>query len=182
MPHINLPGDKAGIVSLFEYNPITGRLLNQLADELLNKNATDSYTAEERELVGTYVSYLNHCNFCYKSHKEMVNYFHGGNDDDFAEMVCKDIENAPVRDKVKAFLKIAEKVHIDARNVTAEDIERARSFGATDDEIHDTVLIAAAFSLYNRYVDGLKTVEWGSRDIYKERARLTAEGGYFHDS
>ena len=74
-------------------------------------------------------------------------------------------------------LAIADKVRRDGKAVQSEDIESARREGATDLEIHDTVLIAAAFSMYNRYVDGLAT--WAPEDpaAYRESgARLAREG------
>jgi hypothetical protein len=39
--------------------------------------------------------------------------------------------------------------------VTPEQIAPAPEAGASDKEIHDTVLIAASFCMLNRYVDGL---------------------------
>ena len=58
------------------------------------------------------------------------------------------------------------------------DIERARAAGATDVEIHDTVLIAAAFCMFNRYVDGLGTWQPDDPSMYRESGRRTAELGY----
>jgi hypothetical protein len=62
--------------------------------------------------------------------------------------------------------------------VTAELVEAARKQGATDVEIHDTVLIAAAFCMYNRYVDGLATFAPDDPENYAERARALVEHGY----
>jgi len=92
--------------------------------------------------------------------------------------VKTDFEHAPISEKLKALLVIAGKTAISGKNVTAADVARAREFGATDLEIHDTVLIAAVFCLCNRYVDGLAT--WAPDDpaFYRERAALVAEHGY----
>jgi hypothetical protein len=89
-------------------------------------------------------------------------------------------EQAPVSDKLKALLAIAGKVQKGGKSVTTADIERARKHGATDREIHDTVLIAAAFCMYNRYVDGLAT--WAPQDPqpYRERGAILAEDGYIN--
>jgi len=88
-------------------------------------------------------------------------------------------QTAPISDKLKALLAIAEQVQIDGKNVTKEFVETARKHGATDADIHDTVLIAAAFCMYNRYVDGLAT--WQPRDpgMYKQMGIRMAEEGYF---
>jgi hypothetical protein len=62
--------------------------------------------------------------------------------------------------------------------VTSEDVDRARAHGATDLEIHDTVLIAAFFGLCNRYVDGLATWTPQDPDFYRQRAAIVATQGY----
>ena len=92
--------------------------------------------------------------------------------------VKQDTESAGVSDKLKALLAIAGKVQSGGKNVLAEDIERARLQGATDLEIHDTVLIAAAFCMYNRYADRLAT--WAPQDAkrYRQQGARHAEQGY----
>jgi alkylhydroperoxidase/carboxymuconolactone decarboxylase family protein YurZ len=87
-----------------------------------------------------------------------------------AEKVKSDITTAPVSIKMKALLSIASEVQRGGRNVNEESIAKARENGATDIEIHDTVLIAALFCLYNRYVDGLATVTPADPDFYKNLA------------
>ena len=79
---------------------------------------------------------------------------------------------------MKALLALADKVRESGKSVRLEDIERARREGATDIEIHDTVLIAAAFSMYNRYVDGLAT--WAPEDpaAYRAEGEKLAREGY----
>jgi hypothetical protein len=62
--------------------------------------------------------------------------------------------------------------------VTTEDVERARQQGATDKEIHDTVLIAAAFCMYNRYVDGLATWQPRDAEVYREIGLRVVNHGY----
>src|SRR6185503_17053091 len=99
-------------------------------------------------------------------------------DEDLVVKVKGDPQHAAISDKLKALLVIAEKVAESGRSVTAEDVERARALGATDLEIHDTVLIAAVFCLCNRYVDGLATWAPDDPDFYRQRAALIAEHGY----
>jgi hypothetical protein len=92
--------------------------------------------------------------------------------------VKRDFERAGISDKLKALLNIAGKVQSSGRNLQPEDIERTREQRATDQEVHTTVLIAAAFRMYNSYVNGLAT--WSPPDIpgYRERAAQVAEHGY----
>ena len=92
--------------------------------------------------------------------------------------VKRDFEQAGISDKLKALLVIAAKTARGGTHVTAADVARARSHGATDVEIHDTVLIAAAFCMFNRYVDGLATWTPVEPEAYRDRAGLVAEHGY----
>jgi AhpD family alkylhydroperoxidase len=92
--------------------------------------------------------------------------------------VIKNGERADVGPKLQALLAIAEKVRLDGRSVSAADVQRAREAGADDKAIHDTVLIAAAFCMFNRYVDGLATVSLDRPEDYAEHAKPLAEGGY----
>lgn len=87
-------------------------------------------------------------------------------------------EEAEISAKLKALLAIAGRVQADAKAVTPELVRKAREEGATDLEIHDTVLMAAAFCMYNRYVDGLAT--WQPRDegMYRAMGKQLAEQGY----
>jgi alkylhydroperoxidase/carboxymuconolactone decarboxylase family protein YurZ len=101
-----------------------------------------------------------------------------GHDEALVQKVKTDWADANISPKLKALLNIAGKVQLGGKHVTAEDIAAARDLGATDLEIHDTVLIAAVFCLCNRYVDGLGT--WAPQDpgIYRERAAKVVEHGY----
>ncbi|HEX3985673.1 MAG TPA: hypothetical protein VHX13_03600 [Acidobacteriaceae bacterium] len=87
------------------------------------------------------------------------------------KQVKTDFESAPVSPKLKALLAIAGKVQQDGKRVTLDDIARAKAQGATDPEIHDTVLIAAAFCMYNRYVDGLGTWQPRDKSMYAEMGK-----------
>ncbi len=92
--------------------------------------------------------------------------------------VKRDFANAPISEKLKALLRIAEKAQKSGKQVTPENVDQARRLGASDQEIHDTVLIAAAFCMYNRYVDGLGSWAPADPEVYKQRAAAVAEGGY----
>lgn len=175
MAHIPLPEGLPGIRGLFTFRPETARPLCELAEILLH--APGTLTPAERELIATYVSSQNACHYCQTSHGAIASRHLGGNDQLVLD-VKRDFEHAQVSEKLKALLAVAGKVQHGGRNVQPADIERARRQGATDQEIHDTVLIAAAFCMYNRYVDGLAT--WAPPDPadYRERAAKVARDGY----
>ena len=178
MAHIALPEGLPGISGAFAFRPETAKPMRALADVLLHE--PNSLTPGERELIATYVSSQNDCYFCQTSHGAAASCHLAG--DDVVQRVKTDFENAPIAPKLKALLAIARKVRRDGTLVTAEDIERARREGSSDLEIHDTVLIAAAFCMYNRYVDGLDT--WQPRDagMYAQMGQHLAEHGYLKSS
>lgn len=175
MPHIALPEGLPGIRSAMAFRPETAKPLNQLVEVLLRDSHTLS--AGERELIATYVSYLNDCYYCQTIHGAIA--AANLNDDEaLVTQVKADFQHAAISDKLKALLMIAAKVQKGGKHVTSEDVERARSLGATDLEIHDTVLIAAAFCMYNRYVDGLATYQPRDENSYRERGKQIARDGY----
>ena len=155
MPHIKLPEGYPGISAGFTYRPETAKPMRELADILLHQ--PNSLTPGERELIATYVSSRNCTTFCVMSHGAAAASHLG--DAGRRERVKADFLTAPISMKLKALLMIAGKVQQDGKLVMEADVVAARAIGATDIEIHDTVLIAAAFSMYNRYVDGLGTVQ-----------------------
>ena len=178
MAYIALPEDMPGISGAFAFRPETAKPMRELAHVLLHES--NSLTSGERELIATYVSSQNNCYFCQTSHGAAAACHLGS--DDFVRSVKADFESASISPKLKALLVIAGKVQRDGKLVTTEDVERARKENASDVEIHDTVLIAAAFCMYNRYVDGLDT--WQPRDagMYAQMGQHLAEHGYLKSS
>ena len=136
MAYINTGINRPGIVELMMYKPSTGHALSNLAHALLIEDSPLS--SGDRELIASYVSYLNECEFCHLSHSAAANAHFG----DEGKM---------------------------------EDIQAAKSSGANDEEIHDTVLIAAAFCMYNRYVDGLGTTP-ANKEEYSEMGKRMTKG------
>jgi uncharacterized peroxidase-related enzyme len=149
--------------------------MSALADALLH--APNSLSRGERETIAAYVSSLNDCAFCHRSHAAVAS-CHLGDDGATVASVVKDVDAAPVSAKMKALLAIAARVQQSGRDVREADLARARAEGATDVEIHDTVLIAAAFCMFNRYVDGLGALTPSDPAGYRERARYVADHGY----
>ncbi|MBS1501437.1 MAG: carboxymuconolactone decarboxylase family protein [Bacteroidetes bacterium] len=176
MAHIELNNDLPGIRGLMAYRPETEAPLNFLAETLLHDD-NNTLSCGERELIGAYVSYLNDCFFCQNVHGAMAGHYLGCSIDQI-DRIKQDFETAAIDGKMKALLSIAASVQKDGKSVTTEQIEEARRNGATDVEIHDTVLIAAAFCMFNRYVDGLATWAPADRQVYVNRAPQGALNGY----
>jgi len=174
MPHIKLPEGVPGIGAGFAFRPETAKPMRELAHILLHES--NSLTPGERELIASYVSSRNRCHFCYSSHAAAASAHLG--DSSIVEKVKADFLSAPVSPRLKALLAIAGKVQQDGKLVSAADVQAARKEGATDLEIHDTVLIAAAFSMYNRYVDGLGTWQPDNPAMYAQMGEQLAKGGY----
>jgi len=177
MAHIKLPEGLPGIRGPMAFRPETSKPLNELAEVLLRSE--NSLTRGERELIATYVSSLNDCFFCQNAHGGIAQHYLQC-DMPFIDAVKKDFETTPISAKLKALLAIAESVQKGGKQVTDEQISRAKALGVTDIEIHDTVLIAAAFCMFNRYVDGLGTWAPQDRQIYVERGPRRAEEGYIN--
>ena len=175
MPHIVLPENQPGIRGAMAFRPETARPLNDLVEVLLR--GPNSLSPGERELIATYVSYLNDCHYCQSIHGAIAA-AHLDGDEELVRRVKADFQYADISEKLKALLVIASKVQRGGKNVTPEDVAHARNLGATDVEIHDTVLIAAAFCMYNRYVDGLGTVQPHDEAMYRERGKMVARDGY----
>jgi uncharacterized peroxidase-related enzyme len=175
MPHIDLPDGLPGIRGPMAFRPETAKPLNELADVLLR--GANTLTPGERELIATFVSARNDCRYCQTIHGAIAAH-HLGGDEALVVHVKWDPDGAAISPKLKALLVIAGHVQAGGKEVTAADVAQARAHGATDLEIHDTVLIAAAFCMFNRYVDGLATWAPDDPDFYRQRAALVAEHGY----
>jgi uncharacterized peroxidase-related enzyme len=156
------------------FRPETAKPINELVDVLLRGRHTLS--PGERELIATYVSTQNDCEYCQTIHGAIA--AHHLKSEKLVVSVKDDFQTAPISAKLKALLIIAGKTAKGGKNVTSTDVARAREVGATDIEIHDTVLIAAVFCMCNRYVDGLATWAPNDPDFYRQRAALVAANGY----
>ena len=175
MAHITLPAELPGIRGPMAFRPETAAPINELVNVLLL--APSTLSPADRELIAAFVSSQNDCRYCHTFHGAMAAH-HLGGDEALVESVKCDFEHAAVSAKMKALLAIAAKVQQSGKSVLAEDIDAARREGATDLEIHDTVLIAAVFCMCNRYVDGLATWMPDDADFYRRRAAVVAEHGY----
>jgi uncharacterized peroxidase-related enzyme len=174
MPHIQLPEELPGIRGLLAFRPETAKPLGDLADALLH--APGTLSPGDREMIAAYVSRLNDCTFCHNSHAAIAA-CHLENEN-LVTTVMQGPDTAAISEKLKALLAVAARVQQGGRAVRTEDIDRARRAGATDTEIHDTVLIAAAFCMFNRYVDALATWAPSDPEGYRQRAADVAKLGY----
>jgi uncharacterized peroxidase-related enzyme len=174
MPYIPLEEHLPGITGLLEYRKDSAAPIRELTQILLR--GPSSLTEGERELIATVVSSRNECRFCTAAHTAAANVLLDENET--SEAIKRDIATAPVSDKMKALLRIAAQVQESGRKVTAASVAEAKAAGATDKEIHDTVLIAALFCLYNRYVDGLATVTPSDPAFYQGLGQRLKDHGY----
>lgn len=177
MAYIKLNNNFPGIVGLMHFRPETAKPLNELAETLLR--GPSSLSSAEREMIASYVSYQNECHFCHSSHGAAAAH-HLDGDLSLLDDIKKDFEKTEISGKLRTLLNIAKKVQVLGNQVTEADIEAARVEGATDLEIHDTVLIAAAFCMYNRYVDGLGTWAPEDNDAYDDTGKMLASEGYLN--
>jgi uncharacterized peroxidase-related enzyme len=175
MAHIKVPDNLPGILGPMAISPESTKALRELAEVLLR--GPNTLTPGEREIIATYVSSQNDCCFCQLSHGAAAAEHLGGNYE-LIDRIKQNFGTAEISEKLRALLAIAGKVQKGGKHVTGEDVERARQQGATDKEIHDTVLIAAAFCMYNRYVDGLGTWQPTDPKAYREMGRSMADVGY----
>lgn len=176
MAHIALTDESLpGIVGLLNYRPETAKPLLELAETLLR--APNSLSSGERELIASSVSWWNQCHFCHTSHgAAAAAHLHSGMD--LIDEIQQGFPHTPISGKLRALLQIARQVQQGGKEVTEEDIRQARAEGATDTEIHDTVLIAAAFCMFNRYVDGLGTWAPREKEAYRQMGEQMAFQGY----
>lgn len=175
MAYIQVPEGVPGIRSLVMFRPETGQYLYELAQVLLRGESPLSEA--ERELIAAYVSSRNNCMFCMSSHAAAARCLYG-EEKYIVDEVLADMQRASITDKMKSLLNIAGKVQVLGKEVKQNDIDDAKELGASEREIHDSVLIAATFSMFNRYVDGLAS--WTPTDpvAYEEMGKRMTEKGY----
>lgn len=174
MAYIAVEKHLPGITGLLEYRQDTAQPIRDLTEILMCGPST--LTKVERELIATLVSSKNQCVFCTAAHAAVVDAMLG--ETQTCQSVLGNYESAPVSDKMKALLSIAENVTAAGKNVTDTCVQKAKNAGATDLEIHDTVLIAALFCLYNKYVDGLSTLTPTNPEFYQSLGHKIKDHGY----
>lgn len=175
MAYIAVEEGVPGIRSLFNFSPETGKPLCELAEVLLR--GPSPLSSAERELIAAYVSHRNGCMFCMQSHAAAARCLYSAHRGVVDQLLHH--QNAgDLSAKMKALLLIAGKVQVSGKSVTTQDIDAAKKAGAADTDIHDTVLIAASFSLFNRYVDGLASFTPVGEAAYEEMGKRMSTIGY----
>ena len=178
MAHIKVAEGAPGIMGLLKQYPESAKPLMNLAEHLL-KSETEGLNSAERETIAAYVSNLNECVFCSESHAGAADAYWG--EAGFSKMAWSG-EQSAYSDRLKSYLKIAEQVQATPTRVNKEDVEHAKSLGATDQDLHDVVLIASAFCMFNRYVDALDTFAPPRGDQgYMNMGQMLAQGGYLQE-
>jgi uncharacterized peroxidase-related enzyme len=173
MPHIPVRAELPGIAGLLAFKPATGALLAEFVHQLLRGDSP--LTPAERETIAAYVSRLNECEFCARSHGATIAHLDHGPELREAALLGPDASALP--DRLRALLRLARAVATSGRG-TAPDVAAARDAGASDEEIHDTILVAAAFCMLNRYVDGLDAVTPTEDAAYDQMGVRLADSGY----
>jgi uncharacterized peroxidase-related enzyme len=174
VPHISVPDELPGIVGLLAFKPETAATISAFTQQLLR--GPSSLTPGERELIAAVVSRRNECQFCARAHTAAAQHVTG--DRDLVDAVIRDPASAPVSEKMRALLGVASKVQSSGLDVTDDDIAAVRAAGASDEDLHDAVLVAAAFCMFNRYVDGLAANTPTDPAVYEVIGRNLADDGY----
>ncbi len=175
MSHIELNNDLPGILGPMHAYPEASKALNLMADTILSRPSA-TLSMAERELIASYVSFLNDCQFCSLSHAAVADIHM--KEDGFSSAVWCDQNSPKVTDRLKSLLAIAKKVQVSGKAVKKSDVDEALAQGANAEDVHDTVLIAAAFCMFNRHVDGLGTLAPSAGDPFYKRVgeRLATQG------
>jgi uncharacterized peroxidase-related enzyme len=182
MPYIPLSDDLPGIRGLLAYKPASGITVAQLIEQLLRGDSPLS--SADRERIAAHVSRLNDCEFCARSHAAAINHLElpvavGSAHPTLNSATLNSATHDPVPSaKLLALLDLATEVTRGGRYVRPETINAARVAGAGDEDIHDTVLIASAFCMLNRYVDGLRAVTPTEDAAYDAMGIQMAAYGY----
>jgi uncharacterized peroxidase-related enzyme len=174
--------DVPGILAAIRLTPGLGTHLRGLADELLvNDFPGATLERAEREMLATAVSAANDCFYCMDSHGAFASALldqSGAIDRAPLLEVIKLGSSEGLGDKMRALVHIARTVRGEPRDLTAVDVDAALAAGATDADVQLAVLIAAAFSMYNRMVEGFRARTPPGTDAYRDRAIEIATRGY----
>ena len=175
MAYIDSGNSRVGIIELLLYNPVTGKIISEFTHTLLK--GPSPLSEAQREMFTTYVSHLNGCEFCYEMHKSVMEYS-DANESKVLECAIYQIDSEEVTPKMKALLKITSLIQANELHAMEAEIKNARTAGTNDEEIHDTVLIASAFCMFNRYVDGLGVELPKDAKSYAALGAFVAKQGY----
>ena len=176
MPYIPIVNELPGIIGLLETYTETGTILKNLANTLLNKE-TEAFNKSERETVASYISYLNNCQFCYKSHSAIADCL--WKQTGKTKEMIEDSNIVTPSDKISYILFVAKKLHNSVQGISQDDISLLyTNYHFTSQDINDLILIVSSFCMFNRYVDGLGTTHTLDDEMYYSMGKKIAEHGY----
>jgi uncharacterized peroxidase-related enzyme len=174
--------DAPGITAAMGLTPGLGVHLRGLADEMLVHDFPGATLRRaEREMIATAVSAGNDCFYCMDSHAAFATELLARDGDAVRTPLVDELKVGSLGGfdpKMRALLDIAGVVRRNPLELTAAHVEGAKSAGATDGDVQLAVLIASAFSMYNRLVDGLRAMTPPTTEPYAEPARRIADQGY----
>jgi uncharacterized peroxidase-related enzyme len=174
--------DVPGILAAIRLTPGLGVHLRGLADELLVHDFPGATISRgEREMLATATSAANDCFYCMDSHGAFATaVLEQSGSADLVPLVdvIKVGSSDGLGPKMQALLHIARTVRRQPLDLTQADVDAALAAGASDADTQLAVLIAAAFSMYNRMVDGFRAKTPPTAEAYRDRAAQIAEHGY----
>jgi uncharacterized peroxidase-related enzyme len=175
MAYITLPVDVPGIRGPMSFRPDAAKHLLGLAETILRQPA--SLDQGDRETIAAWTSHLNGCNFCMKSHAAAARAWLGAERSVALDRLLESEDLSGFGPGMRALLELSRALQGCVLGVRPEHVDKARAAGASDHDIHDTVLITAAFCMYNRYVEGLGTRE-ADESAYEPMGRRLRDQGY----
>ena len=138
------------LTDVFQKFPEMVRPLLEYHDLLLRGDSP--LATGERELIAAYVSGLNACTFCYGSHKIIASRF--GVAEDIIDELVKDVDSAPVDEKMKPLLRYVGKLTGLPAQLTSADSKAVFDAGWSERALYDAVQLCALFNFMNRLIDG----------------------------
>ena len=174
--------DAPGILTALRLTPALGVHLRGLADELLVDDFPGATISRpQREMLATAVSAANDCFYCMDSHGAFATALLEVTGASHLVPTVDTIKSGSsdgLEPKMQALLHIARTVRGEPRDLAPADVATAKAAGASDADVQLAVLIAAAFSMYNRIVEGFRAKTPPTPEAYRARASEIAEHGY----
>jgi len=164
--------EDAGVRHILNLRPAAGNLLVQYHQEIMR--GPSPLTEAERELIAAYVSNLNRCDYCCKTHS--VTAVHFGVAEGLVQSLAEDESLAAAPPRMRAVLRFARQLTIGTGPIEAADAEAVYASGWSEAALHDVILVTAMFNFMNRLVHGHGVK--GNDQLWRERGRFLFENGY----
>ena len=135
------------IFAALSWRPAEADAFFRLHDALMDKE-TPGLSKADRELVVVATSAANDCLYCVVAHGAIARV--RARDPYIADQVAVDWRKAPLEPRMRAVLEVAVRLATEPVTVTAEDLDRLRAHGLTEDDVWDVGAIVSLFALSNR--------------------------------